>query len=48
MKLNSYQDYNENNLGIVKMKIKYPDLSEEEIYTKVFGRTLKRPVKNEH
>ena len=33
-----YSDYNERNLGLVKLRAKYPDASEEEIYTMFFGR----------
>lgn len=43
MKLNPLQDYNVRNFGIVKLKIKFPDYTEDEIYKKLFYPKLRRP-----
>lgn len=43
MILNSFQDYNEKNFGIIKLKIKYPSATEEEIYEKLYqGKERKK------
>lgn len=42
MILNSFQDFNEKNFGLVKLKIKYPNATEEQIYEKLFGKQNKQ------
>lgn len=43
MKLNSFIDYNEKNWGLIKLRNKYPDESDDQIAVRVLDRPLKIP-----
>jgi len=37
MKFNNFQDYNEKNFGLAKLRAKYPKEEDKEIYTRILG-----------
>ncbi len=37
MKFNIFQDYNEKNFGLEKLRAKYPKEEDKEIYTRILG-----------
>ncbi|HII36563.1 MAG TPA: hypothetical protein HA319_06060 [Nitrosopumilaceae archaeon] len=39
VRFNPYLDYNEKNFGLVKLRAKYPNETEDQIYDRLFGRT---------
>lgn len=38
IKFNKFQDYNERNFGLAKLRARYPKLPESEIIVKLLGR----------
>lgn len=42
---NQFLDFNEKNFGLVKLRAKYPDETDDQIYERLLGRKLISPKK---
>lgn len=45
MKFNSFLDFNEKNFGLEKLRAKYPNETDEQIYTRLLGHKPKTGIK---